>query len=214
MESRSLQAYLYLSATFVAALIAANVVSGKIVTLGGLFVPAGVLAYSITFAMTDVLCEVWGRNATQVVVRTGFAVQLLVWVLIALAIRVPAAPFWPHQEAYASVLGSTNRIIAASLIAYLISQSFDVWVFNRIKRASGGRHLWLRNNASTVLSQTLDTVVFITLAFGGQMDLMPLIGGQLVVKWIIALLDTPVVYGLVYLVRRVAPPPAPAQAAA
>ncbi|NIR98467.1 MAG: VUT family protein, partial [Gammaproteobacteria bacterium] len=67
-QNRSESAYLYLSAVFVAALIAANVVSGKIITLGGLFVPAGVLAYSVTFAMTDTLCELWGRARTQTVV--------------------------------------------------------------------------------------------------------------------------------------------------
>jgi hypothetical protein len=218
---RSLKAYLYISATFVAALITANVVAGKIVMLGtlpllgGLFVPAGVLAYSVTFALSDTLCEVWGRERTQAVVRIGFAVQVLVWLLITLAIHLPPAPFWQQQEAYAAVLGATNRIIAASLAAYLVSQTFDVWIYSRLKTAFAGRHLWLRNNLSTVASQTLDTVIFITLAFAGVTDLLPLILGQLVVKWLIALLDTPVVYGLVYLVRRLVPDagPEPAQAA-
>lgn len=221
MDSRSLQAFVYLSATFVAALIAANVVSGKIVSLGGLFVPAGVLAYSITFAMTDTLCEVWGRGRTQLVVRTGFAVQLLVWLLIAAAIGLPPAPFGVTQAAFAEVLGSSNVVIVASLTAYLVSQTFDVWVFGRLKAALGGRHLWLRNNVSTGLSQTIDTLVFIGLfttgmnwLHGAGIDPLPLIAGQLVVKWIIALVDTPVVYALVYLVRRLVPAPEPTGAAA
>jgi len=194
--------FIYLSAAFVAALITANMVSGKIISLGGLFVPAGVLAYSITFAVTDTLCEIWGRERTQAVVNAGFVVQLLVWVLIVLAIQMPAAPFWTGQPAYATVLGQSHRIILASLLAYALSQSFDLWVFSRLKTRFGGRLLWLRNNVSTFLSQTLDTVVFITAAFYGTMDLLPLIGGQLIVKWIIAMLDTPVVYALVWLIRR------------
>ena len=214
MPRKSLHAYVYLSATFVAAMIAANVVSGKIVMLGGLIVPAGVLAYSITFAVTDIVCEIWGKERTQVIVRAGFAVQVLVWLLITLAIHLPAAPFWQQQAAYAGVLGATNRIIAASLIAYAVSQTFDVWLFNRIKLATGGRHLWLRNNLGTAASQTLDTALFITIAFGGTMNILPLIGGQLVVKWIIALADTPFVYGGVWLLRRMLPAGEAAQAAA
>ncbi len=202
MDRKSVNLQIYLSTVFVAGLIAANVVSGKIITLGVLVVPAGVLAYSLTFTMTDTLCEIWGRERAQAVVNAGFAVQVLVWALITLAIHMPAAPFWDNQDAYAAVLGATNRIIAASLIAYAVSQSFDVWVFNRLKDRFAGRHLWLRNNLSTALSQLIDTVVFITVAFAGTMDLLPLITGQLVVKWMIALLDTPVVYALVYLVRR------------
>jgi queuosine precursor transporter len=214
MHGKSLNAYLYLAAVFVAAMITANIVAGKIIVLGGLVAPAGVLAYSITFAITDVVCEIWGKERTQVIVRAGFAVQVLVWLLIALAVRVPAAPFWGGQAAYAAVLGTTNRIIAASLVAYAVSQTFDVWLFNRIKQASGGRHLWLRNNVGTAVSQTLDTGIFITIAFAGTAPLLPLIGGQLVVKWIIALLDTPFVYAGVYLLRRLLPAPGAAEAAA
>lgn len=214
MHTKTLHVYLYLATTFVAAMIAANLVSGKIIALGPLFVPAGVLAYSITFAITDIVCEFWGKERTQVIVRAGFAVQVLVWLLITLAIQLPPAPFWQQQEAYAAVLGATNRIIVASLIAYAVSQTFDVWLFHRIKIATAGRHLWLRNNVGTVASQTLDTVLFITIAFYGTIDLLPLIGGQLVVKWIIALVDTPFVYAGVWLLRRHVPPPSPAGAAA
>lgn len=216
MQGKSLNAYVYLAAVFVAALITANVVSGKIIVLGGLVAPAGVLAYSITFAITDIVCEIWGKDRTKAIVRAGFAVQILVWLLIALAVNVlPPAPFWQaHQAGYAAVLGTTNRIIAASLVAYAASQTFDVWIFNRIKQATHGRHLWLRNNLGTILSQTLDTTIFITIAFLGTTSLLPLIAGQLVVKWIIALLDTPVVYAGVYLLRRLLPAPDTAQAAA
>ena len=156
---------------------------------------------SITFAVTDTVCEVWGRSRTQTLVNAGFLVLILVWGLTALALAMPAAPFWPNQEAFGAILGATGRIILASLIAYGVSQTFDVWIFNRIKELFAARHLWIRNNVSTLLSQTLDTGLFITIAFYGQLPLLPLMAGQLAVKYSIALLDTPVVYGLVYLVR-------------
>ena len=201
MTQREFSLFVFLCAAFVAALVTANVLAAKIVSLGGLFVPAGVLAYSITFAVTDTVCEVWGRRRTQTLVNAGFLVLILVWGLTALALAMPAAPFWPNQEAFGTILGATGRIILASLIAYGVSQTFDVWIFNRIKELFAARHLWIRNNVSTLLSQTLDTGLFITIAFYGQLPLLPLMAGQLAVKYTIALLDTPVVYGLVYLVR-------------
>jgi len=134
-------------------------------------------------------------------VHAGFTVLVVVFLLNVLAVHLPPAPFWPNQEAFASILGATSRIILASLIAYGISQTFDLWLFARVRAWTGERHLWFRNNLSTIASQTLDTCVFITVAFYGEMPLLPLIGGQLLVKYVIAALDTPVVYGLVYLVR-------------
>ena len=201
MKQRELSLFLLLAALFVASLVTANVVAGKIIALWGLFVPAGVLAYSITFAITDTLAEIWGRERAQLLVNSGFAVLLLVWGLISLAIFLPAAPFWQAQEAFASVLGGTSRIILGSIVAYGISQTFDVWIFHRVKQAYGTRHLWLRNNVSTLISQTIDTCIFVFVAFYGQFPLLPLIFGQLTVKYVIAILDTPVVYGLVFIVR-------------
>ncbi|MCH8010545.1 MAG: queuosine precursor transporter [Candidatus Marinimicrobia bacterium] len=94
-------------------------------------------------------------------------------------------------------MGSTTRITIASIIAYLISQFHDVWLFHLLKKRFKHRHLWLRNNISTFLSQTLDTNIFIIIAFYGDRTLLPLIGGQLVVKWLMTVADTPFVYLLV-----------------
>ena len=104
---------------------------------------------------------------------------------------------WNKEQEFAAILGSTTRIIIASMIAYLISQFHDVWLFHLLKKRFKHRHLWLRNNISTFLSQTLDTTIFIVIAFYGDRPLLPLIGGQLVVKWLIAVTDTPFVYLLV-----------------
>lgn len=198
---QSLALYVLLAALFAGSLVTANLIATKIVTVWGLFVPAGVLAYSITFAVTDVICEVWGRRATQAVVHAGFIVLVASWALVALAIRLPAAPFWQAQEAYAGVLGQANRIIFASLVAYAVSQSLDVWGFQRLKELTRGRALWLRNNLATAASQTVDSALFVFIAFYGQAPVLHLIAGQLAVKYVIALVDTPVVYAGVWLVR-------------
>ncbi|MDH5365306.1 MAG: queuosine precursor transporter [Dehalococcoidia bacterium] len=199
---REAKAYILLIAIFVGGLVIAGVLASKIVSVAGLMVPAGVLAYSITFPITDIICEVWGRKRGEYVVFSGFITLLVVLGLIRLALIWPRAPFWGDQEAFSKILGSTSRIIIASFIAYLISQYHDVWAFHFWRKVTKGKYLWLRNNASTFVSQFIDTAVFITIAFYGVMPVFSLIKGQYIIKLLIALLDTPFVYFGVWLVRR------------
>lgn len=191
-----------LVSVFVSGLTIASVLAAKIIVLGPLTVPAGVLAYSITYACTDIIGEIFGRRTARHVVLAGFVCLLFVLALIKLAIVWQAAPFWPHQELFATLLGSSERIILASLIAYLISQLTDVWLFARLKSLTGGRFLWLRNNGSTIVSQLIDSVVFIVIAFAGVFPLLPMILGQWIVKLVIALADTPLVYLGVWILKR------------
>ena len=191
-----------LACIYAGSLVLAAVMASKIIEVGPIVVPAGVLAYCLTFPITDVISEVWGKEEAQSVVMGGFITLVLIFVLTSASIVWPPASFWPHQRAYQTILGSSARIMVASLTAYLFSQYHDVWAFHFWKRLTTERFLWLRNNASTIVSQLLDSVVFITIAFYGSLPVLPLIFGQWVVKVGIALLDTPFVYLLVYVVRR------------
>ncbi len=133
---------------------------------------------------------------------SGFISLVVTFLMMQVSILLPNAPFWTNQEAFVSVIGSTSRIIIASLVAYLISQFHDVWLFHHIKKKTGGRHLWLRNNASTAISQFIDSFIFITIAFYGVMPIWQLIFGQWIIKMTIAIIDTPIVYLLVNTLRK------------
>jgi uncharacterized integral membrane protein (TIGR00697 family) len=194
--------FILLVSVFVGALVISSVLASKIITVLGPFVPAGVLAYCITFVVTDVISEIWGKEQANRVVFSGFITLLVTFLLIRLALAWNAAPFWTEQKAFSAVLGSTSRIIIASFIAYLASQYHDVWAFHVWRRVTEERHLWLRNTASTVVSQFIDTLVFITIAFYGTMPVVPLIKGQYLIKVLIAVLDTPFVYLVVTLIRK------------
>ncbi len=193
--------YTLLVGLFVGGLVIAAVISGKIVNFFGLYVPAGVLAYSITFAVSDIISEIWGKQRATQVVRCGFVALVVAMVLSSLALHWPSAPFWNEQTAFGSVFGITPRIVLASLIAYAISQTHDVWLFHFIRTATGGKHLWLRNNLSTAVSQLIDSTLFIILAFYGTLPVLPLIIGQWTAKMAIAMCDTPFVYLGVSLLR-------------
>jgi uncharacterized integral membrane protein (TIGR00697 family) len=196
------RAFTLLVSIFVGSLVISSVLASKIITVFGLFVPAGVLAYCFTFVVTDVISEIWGKERASRVVFSGFITLLVTFLLIRLALSWDAAPFWREQRAFSTVLGSTSRIIIASFIAYLASQYHDVWAFHIWRTWTEERHLWLRNTASTVVSQFIDTLIFITIAFYGTMPVFPLIKGQYFIKVIIALLDTPFVYLVVMLIRK------------
>lgn len=193
---------LWLAAVFVGSLVMAAVLASKIIVVAGLTVPAGVLAYCVTFVCTDVISELWGKEQAKRVILSGFGAMIFALLLIKVAVAWPAAPFWTGQSAFESVFDLTPRIILGSLSAYLVSQTLDVWAFHAWKSLTRGKHLWLRNNASTVVSQLVDSSLFILIAFGGHLEVMPLILGQWVIKCAIAALDTGVVYGLVWFIKR------------
>lgn len=189
------------NAIFVTSLLIANVVSSKIVSFWGLTVPAAIVAYPLTFLMTDVIGEIWGKEEANKTVKLGFICQMISLALIGCAILLPVAPFADNQAQFTAILGSSFRVVFASMIGYLVSQSWDVWIFHKIRDAyiakhgstKGGRWIW--NNASTMTSQIIDTAIFITIAFGGVVpNIWAMILSQYIVKFVYALLDTPFFY--------------------
>lgn len=189
------------NAIFITSLLIANVVSSKIVSFWGLTVPAAIVAYPLTFLMTDVIGEIWGKEEANKTVKLGFICQMVSLVLIGGAILLPVAPFADNQAQFTAILGSSFRVVFASMVGYLVSQSWDVWIFHKVRDAyikkhgstKGGRWIW--NNASTMTSQIIDTAIFITIAFIGTVpNIWTMILSQYLVKFVYALLDTPFFY--------------------
>lgn len=216
---RRVVAYIALTGLFIASLTASNFLASKLFSVSilgfTLLAPAAVLAYALTFTFTDIISEVYGRRAANLAVRLGFAAQILVLLYAWFAVALPTSTHSPvGEEEFRKVVGSTGSIIAASLTAYLVSQHHDVWAFHLWKEKTRGRWLWLRNNASTLVSQLIDTVLFISLAFHVYPMLLhdlpslpwsvigTIIVSQYIIKALIALADTPLVYLGVAAVRR------------
>ena len=152
-----------LSMAFTTLLIVSNIIAVKLINIGPWVVPVAVIAYPFTFLVTDTLAELYGRRMATRIVWFGFAMNLLMVALIYLGKVIPPASFWQGQYAYNTILGAVPRIVLASMLAYLISQHHDVFAFHFWRKRTNGKHLWLRNNASTMVSQGIDTVLFITI---------------------------------------------------
>jgi len=205
MENDRLFILIVLSSVFIGMLTISNVLAFKLVEFTTLLIaPAGVFAYAITYPMTDTMVEIFGKDKVKFIVFIGVLTQLLVLGIIQLSVILPSASFFQHQSEFALVLSQSSRIIFASLIAYLFSQLWDITIFSWTKKKTKGKYLWLRNNLSTISSQLLDSTLFVIIAFYGMMstsELLMLVIGQYFVKVIIAVMDTPIVYMLVYIIR-------------
>ena len=164
----------------------------------------GVIFYSSIFFATDVLSENYGKEAANKAVRMGFAVSVIVLLMLSLALlyqpstRPETAAFSASiHEAFATIVDFTPRFIFGSLLAYFISQHFDVWAFHKIKSLTGDRWLWLRNNGSTLSSQVVDTTIYSLVAWWGIVDLKTAIAlgaAKYVFKVAIAAIDTVFIY--------------------
>ena len=194
--------FILFSCIFVSLLVLSNILAVKIIDIGGLVGPAAVLIYALSFALSDTLVEIWGKEKVKFVIKVGFIASLISAIFIRMAISFPSADNWTLQQEFEMILGSNMRIVFASMVAYLASQFHDVWAFSFWKKLTGGKHLWLRNNLSTIFSQMIDTVLFIFIAFyGSGLPILSMMIGQYVLKLIIALLDTPIVYLAVKLTK-------------
>jgi queuosine precursor transporter len=185
-------------------LLLANIQGPKLTMVFGLQTSMGVILYSSIFFATDLLSEKYGRQEAQRAVMVGFSVSVMLVVLtqISLLFNPSSDPLTAEfalniHNATAVLFDYTPRFVFGSLIAYLISQSFDVWVFHRIKQATGGKHLWLRNTGSTLLSQIIDTLIYGLVVWWGIVDFitaMQLASAKYIFKFFIAIIDTPFIY--------------------
>jgi uncharacterized integral membrane protein (TIGR00697 family) len=182
---------------YIACELIANVTAVKPVRVGSLVVPAAVFIYALTFTLLDLVNERLGKLGARRLVATGFCANLLLAVYAQLTVWAPAPPFFDGDPAVARVLGATPRIVAASLVAYLVSSLVDAEVFAWWRERVGGLR-WLRVLASNAVSTLVDSGLFVTLAFAGVLPVVPLVVGQYVVKMGMTVLSLP----LIYLIRR------------
>lgn len=203
-EGRKMSVLMVCTGGFIGALIISSITSSKLYAINifslNVIVPVGTSMFTITFMCTDALTEVFSKTHAMILVFLGFLERIGTFLFLTFAIHVQGAgaPIWDNQDAYASVLGGSSRVVLAGILTYPISQMTDILIFNYFKKKHQGKNmLWFRNTLSTLTSQLVDSAVFITIAFGGILSfsvILNVIMGQIIVKWLVAVCDTPFVY--------------------
>lgn len=191
---------------FATCLLISNILATKILMIGPWAAPAGVLIFPIAYILNDVITEVWGFGKARLIIWAGFAVNLLAVLFFAVGIAIPGAPFWQNQEAFATVLGNTPRIVVASLGAYLIGSFLNAFVMSRMKVATKGKGFSGRAILSTLVGESADSLIFITVAFAGIFPigvLGSMIFTQALLKTVYEILILPVTIRVVGFIKRV-----------
>jgi len=212
LKSEAFTIYLILASMFIAALVASNLIFQKFFYWNpfGWFrfeLSVGILPYPITFLITDIISEIYGKKQANQVVIAGIFASFFAMFIVLLANYTPAIEGSPiNNTLFSKVFGLSPIAVLASMLAYLFAQFIDIRIFHFWKRKTNGKHLWLRNNFSTFSSQFIDTLTVVTLL--SIFKVLPwslfttLVISGFLFKVIIALLDTPVLYFMVYLFKR------------
>lgn len=204
--------FAFLAGVFLTSLTLGNVIGiTKFVDLHWFTIPVGLLAYPVTFLATDLISELFGRHRAQLVVWVGFVMNFFMLLLMWLGHQLPdASGVSGAATTFDSVYAYMRPNVVASMVAYLIAQTVDVRVFHFWKDLTKGKHLWLRNNGSTIFSQIIDTVTILTILYvtgglGAEINTIPALIGLMFdsykFKFLFALLDTPLFYLGVHLLR-------------
>jgi len=190
--------YLVLVSIFITTLLVADIIAGKLFVLGGVSIPVGTVAFPISFLLTDVVNEYYGRPGSRLMTWVGMAMLIVGFGIITAArFAPPADDTYVSQASFDAVFGLAPRLFGASLVAFLVSQYLDIYTFHIVKKVTQSRHLWLRAIGSTALSQVVDTL-FVN--FGAWIGLRPMDAiiettvWSYVYKMIVAALLTPLCY--------------------
>ena len=198
--------FMLLGILFNVCLIAANLLETKVIQIGSLTVTAGLLVFPISYIINDCIAEVWGFKKARLIIWSGFAMNFFVVALGLIAVAIPAAPFWEGEEHFDFVFGMAPRIVAASLMAFLVGSFLNAYVMSKMKVASRGRHFSARAILSTLAGETADSLIFFPVAFGGIIawqELLLMMCTQIVLKSMYEVIILPVTIRVVKAIKRI-----------
>ena len=198
--------FMLLGILFNVCLIAANLLETKVIQIGSLTVTAGLLVFPISYIINDCIAEVWGFKKARLIIWSGFAMNFFVVALGLIAVAIPAAPFWEGEEHFDFVFGMAPRIVAASLMAFLVGSFLNAYVMSKMKVSSRGRHFSARAILSTLAGETADSLIFFPVAFGGIIawrELLIMMCIQIILKSMYEVIILPVTIRVVKAIKKI-----------
>ncbi len=193
--------FMIIAVIYVTCLLLSNLIAGKMwAVTESITLPAAVILFPITYIFGDIFTEVYGFRKARTIIWLGFGCSFFAVAVYLITIALPHPGFWENQDAYATVLGTTPRVAAASFIGYLFGEFSNSVVLSKLKVATGGKKLWIRTILSTLVGEGLDSIIFVTISFMGTMDnatLARMILFQYLFKVCYEALFTPATYAIV-----------------
>ena len=207
LNSRDTTVLVILVSLVVVYMVFGTLTSQKIITILGFSLSAASIWFSLlTFPVTDTICNEFGKSKAHLAVFVGWGAMLIATVMANVTAALPAATsFTPHEETFDFLMTHSVRFVFVATFSFIIAQLLDNEIFHFLKTKTDGKYLWLRNNVSTAISQSVNTAIFVTGLFWGARDFMGLLElfvATMVFKLAIALFDTPLLYLATFLVRK------------
>ncbi|MCI5059653.1 MAG: queuosine precursor transporter [Alphaproteobacteria bacterium] len=191
----------FMTSLYVGFLIMGVLGGAKLVQIGALQFDGGLILYSMCFLITDIVTEVYGKkNAIRIVV-TGFYALLVSFLALQIVSVLPASQEWSMQQEFETVFGLGSRVMLAAIFAFLVSQYIDLSIFSGLLKKTNGKYLWLRNNVSSVIANSIGNVVFSLIAFYGVYPVLPIVSSAVIASVLLSLMDTPLVYLGVWILK-------------
>jgi uncharacterized integral membrane protein (TIGR00697 family) len=187
-------------------LLTSNLLETKVIQIFGITATAGLIVFPISYIINDCIAEVWGFKKARLIIWSGFASNFLLIAFAQIAIHLPNAPFWEGEEGFNFVFGLAPRIAVASLTAFLAGSFINAYVMSKMKIASQGRHFSYRAILSTLAGESIDSIIFFPIAFGGLIptdQLFIMIGTQAVLKSLYEVIILPVTIRVVKYIKRI-----------
>jgi len=167
MKKQVSVAFMVFGLLFTVCLIVSNIVEQKLISIGGIEATAGLLIFPVSYIINDLIAEVWGYRKVRLIIWNGFLMNFLAVLVFRLSIWAPGSVHFTHQAAFELVLGNTERIVAASFVAFLFGAFLNAYVMSKMKIMQHGRGFSIRAVVSTIVGEGADSIVFFTLAFSG-----------------------------------------------
>jgi uncharacterized integral membrane protein (TIGR00697 family) len=167
MKKQVSVAFMVCGLLFTVCLIVSNIVEQKLISIGGIEATAGLLIFPVSYIINDLIAEVWGYRKARLIIWNGFLMNFLAVIIFRLSIWAPGSVHFTNQTAFALILGNTERIVAASFIAFLFGSFLNAYVMSKMKILQHGRGFSIRAIASTIVGEGADSLIFFTIAFSG-----------------------------------------------
>jgi hypothetical protein len=194
-----------IAALFVAVYLISQIASAKLFALGPFAFPGAIVIFPIAYIFGDILTEVYGYARSRRIIWISFIAAVLMSLTLLIVQYLPPAPGWHNQIAYEQVLGFVPRVVLGSIIAFWAGEFANAYVMAKMKIWTRGKRLWVRTIGSTVIGQAVDSIVFVTVAFVGKVNLLLLLniaGSLYLFKVLYEVVATPLTYAVVSFLKR------------
>ena len=198
--------FLIFTSIYITLILISNILAGRLISIGSISLTGAVMVFPFTYILSDIFTEIYGFNKNKKIIWLSFMCNLIMVLIFMIVLKLPYPDTFKNSEEYNLVLGTTPRNLVASLVGFLFGNFLNSIILSKLKVVTKGKFLALRTITSTIFGEAIDTAIFITIAFWGQLPneiLIHMIINQSIFKILIEIIATPITYKVINKVKKI-----------